>query len=55
LVLERRQKTRGRYCLFALYDVKSGRIRWRHYPGKRAEYVCRFLQRVRHWYPDQEV
>lgn len=28
LVLERRQKTRGFFYLFTLYDVKQGRVRW---------------------------
>jgi hypothetical protein len=55
LVLERYQKTRGRFYLFALYDVKAGRVHWRYYPGKSSEYVCRFMQQVRAWYPKQPV
>ncbi len=55
LVLERYQKTRGFFYLFALYEVKSGRVRWRYYPAKSSHYVCLFMQSVRKWYPDQEV
>jgi transposase len=55
LVLERRQKTRGHFYLFALYDVQSGRVRWRYYHRKDARCVCRFMQQVRRWYPQQDV
>jgi len=55
LVLERYQKTRGFFYLFALYDVKQGRVRWAFYPSKNSEHVCRFMRRVRQWYPTQEV
>jgi transposase len=55
LILERNQKTRGRFYLFALYDVKAGRVRWRYYQGKNSEFVCRFMRQVRRWYPQQTV
>lgn len=55
LVLRKYQKTRGRFYLFALYDVKQGRVRWRYYQGKDSTYVCRFMRQVRRWYPDAEV
>ena len=55
LILERRQKTRGRFYLFALYDVQHGRVRWRYYHRKDSVRVCRFMQAVRRWYPDQPV
>lgn len=55
LVLERYQKTRGFFYLFAVYDVKQGRVRWAFYPSKDSKHVCRFMQRVRRWYPTQEV
>lgn len=55
LVLERYQKTGGFFYLFAMYDVKQGRVRWAFYPSKDSEHVCRFMQRVRRWYPTQEV
>ena len=55
LVLERYQKTRGFFYLFALYDVKQGRVRWAFYLSKDSQCVCRFMQRIRNWYPNQEV
>jgi transposase len=55
LVLRRNQKTRGRFYLFLLYEVNQGRVHWAFYPGKGAEYVCRFLRRVRQWYPRRSV
>ena len=55
LILPRRQKTRGKFYLFAIYEVDSGRIRWAYMSGKSSEYVCRFMQKVRRWYPDQQV
>jgi hypothetical protein len=55
LVLRKYQKTRGRFYLFALYDVKQGRVRWRDYQGKGSVYVCRFMRGVRRWYPKSEV
>lgn len=55
LVLEKRQKTRGRFYLFLLYDGHSGKIHWAFYPGKDSSYVCRFMQRIRRWYPTQNV
>jgi hypothetical protein len=51
LVLSAKQKTRGRFYLFLLYEPCSGRVRWAFYTGKGAEYVGRFLRRVRRWYP----
>jgi len=55
LVLERYQKTRGFFYLFAAYDLKHGRVRWAFYPSKDSKHVCRFMRRVRRWYPTQEV
>ncbi len=55
VVLERYQKTRGRFYLFAIYDAISGCTRWRYYYGKRTEFVCCFMRQVRYWYPTQEV
>src|SRR5512135_3082054 len=51
LVLQRNQKTRGRFYRFLLYDVNHGRVHWAFYPGKGATYVCRFLRQIRRWYP----
>lgn len=55
LVLERYQKTQGRYYLSAAYSVKHGRVRWRYYHGKSSKQVCQFMRQVRRWYPEQEV
>jgi hypothetical protein len=55
LVLERHQKTRGFFYLFALYDVKAGRVRWAFLASKNAGALACFLRRVRRWYPNQEV
>jgi len=55
LVLERYQKTRGRFYLFAAYDVKCGRVRWRYYHRKASQQVCLFMQQVQRWYPSQKV
>ena len=55
LVLKRYQKTRGRFYLFASYEIKNGRVRWRYYHAKSSQEVCRFMQQVRRWYPSQKV
>lgn len=55
LVLSAKQNTRGRFYLFLLYELRSGRARWAFYPGKGAEYVGRFLRRVRRWYPTEPM
>jgi len=55
LVLPRQQTTRGRFYLFATYEVNSGRVRWAFLEGKSSAFVIRFLQRVRRWYPEQQV
>jgi hypothetical protein len=54
-VIERRQKTRGFFYLSLLYEVNSGRVRWMFAGSKDSKQVCRFLTRVRRWYPEQEV
>jgi transposase len=51
LILAAKQKTRGRFYLFALYEVNHGRVRWAFFPGKGAGHVCQFMRRVRRWYP----
>jgi hypothetical protein len=55
LVIERRQKTRGFFYLFLLYEVNSGRVRWSFAESKDSKQICRFMTQVRHWYPKQEV
>jgi transposase len=55
LLLPAKQKTRGRFYLFTMYEVNQGRVRWAFYAGKGAEYVCQFMRRVRRWYPRQPL
>jgi transposase len=54
-VLPKAQKTRGRFYLFCCYQVGRARVRWAFYPGKGSEFVCRFMRRVRRWYPRSKV
>jgi transposase len=55
LVLPAKQKTRGRFYLFCAYEANRGRARWAFYPGKDAACVCRFMRRLRRWYPRAPV
>ena len=55
LVLPRQQKIRGRFYLFLLYDVLGGKVHWAYLPGKNSTCICRFMHRVRPWYPTGEV
>jgi len=55
LILPKQQRTRGKFYLFLLYDVGSGRVRWRYLPGKSSEHVCLFMRQVRRWYPTERV
>jgi len=55
LVLPRQQKTRGRFYLYTVYEVNRGVVHWAFLPGKGADDVCRFMRRVRRWYPGRRV
>jgi hypothetical protein len=55
LVLSRAQKTRGLFYLFVEYDAVQGRVYWTFYPGKSARYLCRFMRRLRCWFPNQPL
>jgi transposase len=55
LVLPRQQKTRGRFYVFAVYEVNRERVRWAFLPGKSSLFVIGFLRQIRRWYPEQEV
>ena len=55
LVLQRNQKTRGRFYLYLLSEVNQGRVHWAFFPGKGAAQVCRFMRKIRAWYPDRTV
>jgi hypothetical protein len=55
LVLARHQTIRGKFYLFAAYEVRTGRARWMFLPAKDSPQVCAFMRRVRRWYPEGEV
>ena len=55
LVLPRQQKTRGRFYVFAVYEVNRERVRWAFLPGQSSLLVIGFLRQIRRWYPEQEV
>ncbi len=55
LLLSAKQKTRGRFYLFVLYEVNHGRTRWAFFAGKDARYVGQFMRRVRAWYPTESL
>ena len=55
LIVERRQKTRGRFYLFAIDEVNTGHRRWAFYDHKRADEIGRFMKQIRRWYPTQSV
>lgn len=55
LVLERRQKIRAKFYLFALYEVNDQIVRWAFFDAKDSDYVCQFMHLVRQWYPEQQV
>ena len=55
VVLPKYQKTRGRFYLYGVYELFTGRVRWRYYDHKRAEYFIAFLREIRRWYPGQYV
>jgi hypothetical protein len=55
LVLPSPQKTRGRFYLFLIYEVNRGVVHWAFLSGKGAVDVCRFMRRLRRWYPGRAV
>jgi transposase len=56
LILQAKQKTRGRFYLFTLYEVNHGHVHWAFFAGKGAHYVCQFMRRIRRcWYPRQRL
>jgi hypothetical protein len=55
LIWERAQKTRGRFYLFVVYEVNTGRRRWAFYDHKRSDEVGRVMRQIRRWYPKQPV
>lgn len=55
LVLPLRQKTRGKFYLFLLYEVGSGKVHWAFRPAKDSTHVCWFMRQIRKWYPQGKV
>jgi hypothetical protein len=55
LVLDKKQKTRGYFYLFAAYEVNTGRRRWAFFEGKSSDQVCRFMKQIHRWYPNQQI
>ena len=55
MVLPSPQKTRGRFYLFLAYEVNRGVVHWAFLSGKGAADVCRFMRRLRRWYPRRAV
>lgn len=55
LILERGQKTRGFFYLFAAYNVTTGRVLWSFMPGKGSRYVCQFFRKVRRHFPSNSI
>jgi hypothetical protein len=53
LVLDKKQKTRGFFYLFAAYEVNTGRRRWAFFDGKSSDQVCRFMKQIHRWYPNR--
>ncbi len=55
VVLPKYQKTRGKFYLYAAYELFTGRLRWRYYDHKRGESFTAFLRDTRRWYPGQYI
>ncbi len=55
LTMERAQKTRGKFYLFGLYEVNTGRRRWAFYEHKCSDEICYFMRQIRRWYPKQPL
>jgi hypothetical protein len=55
LILERKQRPRGVFYRFVIYEVNTARRRWAFYDHKSSVEVGRFLEQIRHWYPEQSV
>ncbi len=55
VVLPKYQKTRGKFYLYGVYELFTGRVRWRYYDHKRADSFIAFLREIRRWYPGQYI
>ena len=55
VVLPKYQKTRGKFYLYGVYELFTGRVRWCYYDHKRSEHFIAFLRQVRRWYPGHSI
>lgn len=55
VVLPKYQRTRGKYYLFAAYELFRGQVRWRFFERSRSIEFIKFMEQVRRWYPRQYI
>ncbi len=55
VVLRTYPPTRGKYYLFAAYELFHGRVRWKFHERSRSVEFIKFMQQVRRWYPHQYI
>jgi transposase len=55
VVLPKYQKTRGKFYLYGLYELFTGRLRWRYYDRRRSDEFIAFMRELRRWYPSQYI
>lgn len=55
LVLPKYQKTRGKFYLFAAYELFQGRVRWKFTERETSVEFIAFLRQIRRWYPQQYI
>jgi transposase len=55
LILPKYQKTRGQFCLFAVYELLRGRVRWKFDEHATSVEFIAFLRQIRRWYPHQSI
>jgi transposase len=55
VVLPKYQKTRGKFYLYGVYELFTGRVRWQYYDCKRSEQFIAFMRTIRQWYPGHYI
>ncbi len=55
VVLPKCQKTRGKFYLYGVYELFTGRVRWQYYDYKRSEQFIAFMRTIRRWYPGHYI
>lgn len=55
LILPKYQKTRGKFYLFAAYELFQGRVHWKFYEHATSLEFVAFLRQIRRWYPHQHI